>query len=746
MKILTLISGGDVGGAKTHVLSLLADLTKTEHQVLMVCFRAGEFSQEAAELGIPVQVVSGGFPATMRALRTLIREQNFDIVHCHGSRANVMGVLLKPFLKKRGTPLVTTVHSDYRLDYMGRPLARLTFGTLNTYALRRIRYHIGVSDAMAELLISRHFSPYTTFSIYNGVDFDQPLPQVDRAAYWQSFGIDMPQDAVVVGIAARLSPVKDIATLIRGFAAALPQAPMLRLAIAGDGEQREMLQQLATQLGVEDKVYFLGWLADTASFYAAIDINTLTSLSETFPYAITEGARFARATVSSNVGGISKLIYHKVSGLLFTPGDAQALGQHLATLAGDAALRNQYGQALYKKARADFSRKASLETQLQIYETVLRREARRREHRKRDKITLCGAYGLRNAGDEAILEAILSEIRDVDPDIPVCVLSRIPKEARLHHRVQTCYTFNVLSFMRHVAGSRIYINGGGTLIQDITSNRSLLFYLSTIRIAKRLGAKVFMYGCGVGPILREKNQRRVGKVLNRCVDAITLREDHSLTELTNLGVNPAKIFLSADPALILPAAPEEEIDSIFLSHGIPLDGSYMSITVRPWPGFTQKIGFFAQAADYAYKTYGLTPVFIPIVPASDLKALGQVCEQMSAPYYVLHDLNSSAAIIGCFSRMSVILSMRLHSLVFAASQDKPLIGIAYDPKVQAVMSYIGQPLVEQLDALNADSLPRLIDEAMAGHFHTEENAHCHQELLPLEHKNREVLADLLRQG
>ena len=108
----------------------------------------------------------------------------------------------------------------------------------------------------------------------------------------------MDADSVVVGIAARLNPVKDVATLIRGFAHAAHQEGNLRLVIAGDGQERGMLENLAKQLGVADKVCFAGWLGDMDLFYQAIDINTLTSVSETFPYALTEGARFALPTVS----------------------------------------------------------------------------------------------------------------------------------------------------------------------------------------------------------------------------------------------------------------------------------------------------------------------------------------------------------------------------------------------------------------------------------------------------------------
>ena len=294
MKVIHLISGGDTGGAKTHVHSLLQGLGQSI-QADMVCFTDGPFTQEARELGIRVDVMAGRNPlAALKPLREKIRREGYDIIHCHGARGNLMGALLK---RSTGLPVVTTVHSDPKLDYMGRPLSALTYGNLNAWALRRIPYHIGVSDAMGDLLIRRGFDPQQMFAIYNGLDFAPRTPAMDRRAFLASLGLDWPDDAVIAGIAARLNPVKDMGTLLRGFAAAHAEQPRLRLIIAGEGQDEAMLKGLAQELGVADAVCFAGWLSDTDSFYNALDINTLTSLSETFSYAITEGARDRKSVV-----------------------------------------------------------------------------------------------------------------------------------------------------------------------------------------------------------------------------------------------------------------------------------------------------------------------------------------------------------------------------------------------------------------------------------------------------------------
>jgi polysaccharide pyruvyl transferase CsaB len=739
MKVITLISGGDSGGAKTHVHSLLQNLSRTI-EVTMVCFLEGPFAQEARELGIPTVVLSGrNLLRTYRTLKRMIREGGYQLIHCHGARGNMMGALLR---RSTGLPVVTTVHSDYRLDYLGRPLSRLTYGTINTIALRRLDYRIGVSDAMTDLLIKRGFDPDRLFTIYNGIDFTPRTPALSREEYFRSVGLEADGDSVVVGIAARLNPVKDIATLVRGFAKAHRECPSLRLLIAGDGEQMSMLKGLAAELGVERQVCFAGWVSDTDSFYHAIDINTLTSLSETFPYSLTEGARAALPTIASRVGGVPYLIEHGVHGLLFEAGDADTLARHLITLAKDPTLRQHLGERLYQRGREDFSLESTLERQLNIYETILRRQSRKKG--RRDGALVCGAYGRGNAGDDAILEAILQEMRSIDPDMPITVLSKDPRSTRLTYRVRAVHRSNFLAWHAAMWNSRLYINGGGSLIQDVTSRRSLWFYLANIRAAKRAGNRVQMYGCGIGPVTRESHRSLAAKIINKYVDVITLREPDSLEELRAMGVTEPEVLLTADPALILQKAPDDETDSVLLRAGIPPHGNYLCFALRRWKGFEEKAPLFGAAAEYAYRTYGLTPVFVAVEKHLDPGAGQLAARGLTIPHYFLDDAGGAGTIIGALSRMQAVVSMRLHALIFAAGQGIPLAGVVYDPKVSAFLRYIGQEQFVDLAELTGQNLCAMMDQCVAQAAHPEAQAAAVRNLQAMEQKNVEVARRLLK--
>ena len=734
MKVIHLISGGDTGGAKTHVHSLLQNLSRGM-DITLVCFRDGPFAREAAELGIETRVCSGGFFSALREVRRMIAEEGFELVHTHGSRANLAGAILRSTC---GRPVVSTIHSDYRLDYMGRPAAAATYGVLNVLALRRIKYHVGVSDAMRDLLISRRFPRETTFAIYNGLDFSREPKRHDRAAFCARVGANVAPGDIVVGAAARLDPVKDLATLVRGFAAAREGHPELKLIIAGEGPERPALEALAEELGVRGAVTLAGWLDDMEEFYSALDINTLSSLSETFPYALTEGAAYRLPTVASAVGGIPRLIEDGKTGFLFAPGDWEKLGARLAQLASDPGLRERLGAAVHERAAREFSVEATCREQRAVYEEILEREAR-----GRSGVVICGAYGMGNSGDEAILDAIVAEMRAIDPLMPLTVMTRDPAGASARLGLTAVHTFNFPRFLAVMRRRALYINGGGSLIQDVTSRRSLWYYLFTLRAAKRLGCKVMMYGCGIGPVKRPGGVERTRRVLNSCVDAITLREPDSIEELARFGVTKPEIILASDPALTLPSAPAEEVDAALEAAGAAPGGKYICFALRLWPGFGEKAGVFAAAARHAHEAYGLTPVFLPINHLDDGQAAALVAEKLGdTPHVLLPGPMSSALVIGLMSRMQVVVSMRLHGLIFAAGQGVPLIGVSYDPKVTAFLRCVDAGCVP-LEGLEEGELCRLIDGAAARSGDAaalEENV---RKLRAIEHRSMETAARLL---
>ena len=732
MKIMHLISGGDAGGAKTHVISLLEELSK-RNEVELVCFVEGPFAQEAREKGINTRILKKrSLPHVARNLKKYLKNKQFDILHCHGAKANVASMLMG----RASCPILSTIHSDPRLDYMSRPVANWTIGLMNRVALRIRDGWVAVSDAMKERMAGRGYDAGRMQVIYNGVAFPKKLVCKPRQEYLESLGLDWNESNVIYGIAARIDPVKDMTTLVKAFSETVKAAPNARLLIAGIGDQEQEIKELAQKLCPPGTVHFAGWVGDMNSFYHALDVNMLTSISETFSYAITEGARMHCATICTPVGGLPKVVIDGQTGYLVAVGDHETMASRMIALARDPGLRAKLGSAIYEKVKSEFSVESMTVQQEAIYRTVLNR--RERAAKAPYGAVICGAYGKGNAGDDAILVSMIRQLRQQDPDLPITVMTRKPRQTAVQTGVSTVHIFNILAAGRIMKKSRLYISGGGSLIQNATSTRSLWYYLYSIRQAKRAGCKVMMYGCGIGPVSGERIQAKTGRILDECVDLITLRDRESLETLRSFGVQKPRVCVTADPALLMEgdtAAAERYLQQ----SGLNPEGHYSLFVLRPWDGTQEKLAAISAAADYGWEKYGLAPLFYTLEPDRDEEITRTAAAMVKAPCQVLKPVSDGATLCGLMGMMDVVVSMRLHALVFACARQTPVAAISYDPKVSGFMSYLGSDCCVELERVSEAGLKTLLDRAM-----TQDTPHQVDRLKLLSGENGVLAGELLR--
>lgn len=709
MKIMHIAGGGDRGGAKPHIISLCRKLMNM-HELQLISMRTGEFADEAIESGVNTKIIYSKFtPADYFRLIKHVKKEKPDIVHCHGAKANTAGALLKLFC---GSTIVTTIHSDWRLDYMGSFIKRNTIGRLNSFVLKFFDYYVTVSDTFRKMLIDRGFSPTKLMTIYNGIDFEKTGGVFDRSAYLKNCGLDYEEGDIVLGIPARLSAVKDIPTLLRAFAKARRTNKHIKLLVGGDGEEMPRLKALANELELGRNVCFMGWVNNVPDFFKACDIDVLCSISESFPYSVLEGIREGCAVITSDVGGMRRLIDHGINGYIFAPGDVDTFTEYILDLSSDHEKRKLFAERLYDKASENYSLDSMSRTQSGIYDRIMKR----RQHKgEKIGVLLCGAYGRGNSGDEAILKAIINTMRSIDPEMPITVMTRKPRETELAHNVKAVYIFNIPSFIRVMKRTKLYINGGGSLIQDVTSNRSLYFYLFTIWAAKKVGCRILMYGCGIGQITRKLNVKLSGKVLNKNVDIITLRDPCSIGELEAMGVTAPDIRLSADPAMSLSPAPDAEAEKVLADYCMEPDKDYLCFALRNWHPFTD-YSVYSKAAEYAWNKYGMASVFFPIEQPKDMNASYEAASRVSTPHYIF-DIPSQDNVeltIALMKKMRLVCAMRLHALVFSAAAGSPFIATSYDVKVDGFMDYAGcSDKCCKLSALTAEWLCDTIDKAMA---------------------------------
>lgn len=369
MKVLHLISGGDTGGAKTHIISLIKAIDKLI-DAKIICFIEDTFYEDSKSAGINIEVYKQRKRSDMSVVHRLVEEiekEKYDIVHCHGARANFIAMFLK---NKINVPLITTVHSDYKLDFKDNVYKQLVFTTLNTFALKKFKYYIAISDTFKDMLVERGFKEKSIFTVYNGIDMDQEIKFTPKEEFLNRYKIDY-KGKTIVGIIARLDQVKDHETFIKAAAIVLEKRKDIIFLIAGDGNDEKRLVSLVEELGLKDYIYFLGFVKDQYSFFNAIDINTLTSLSESFPYAVLEGALMKKTIISTDVGGLSKLIEQDENGYLVKVGDEKDLANKIEKLSTDKNKIKEMGENLFKKVEENYSSDTMAKEHIKIYEKIM---------------------------------------------------------------------------------------------------------------------------------------------------------------------------------------------------------------------------------------------------------------------------------------------------------------------------------------------------------------------------------------
>ena len=230
-----------------------------------------------------------------------------------------------------------------------------------------------------------------------------------------------------------------------------------------------------------------------------------------------------------------------------------------------------------------------------------------------------------------------------------------------------------------------------------------------------------LYGCGIGPISRPRNRRRAAKTLDGCADIISARDRYSLETLQELGVTKPEIHLNADPALLIDPPETDELRGYLRRSGIQEGKQYVMVALRPWQGFEERIGAFAAACEYAHREYGLVPLLYAMEPARDESTTRAVAEKLRCPHLLLSAGTNGSEVLALVRRMSLVVSMRLHTLIFASGQGVPMVGVVYDPKVSGFLDYLGQELYLPLTEVTDAALDDLIDAAMAEKPFEEEN-------------------------
>lgn len=326
------------------------------------------------------------------------------------------------------------------------------------------------------------------------------------------------------------------------------------------------------------------------------------------------------------------------------------------------------------------------------------------------KILISGYYGYSNSGDDAILSSICNDIKQLSNDNEITILSNSPQNTTKEYGVHSIYRFSLKQVIKAIKATDIVLMGGGTLIQDNTSSRSLMYYLSIIWFAKKFNKKCIIYASGIGPIKRSINRKITKKVINT-VDVITLREHLSKKELEGLGISEPRIYVTADPAFNLPTS-KMNVDQILLDEGVDTSKPLVAVLFRSWKAEKDYIQKTATLCDHIINQYDMNIVFIPMKYPADLDISMQIQAAMTNKASVLKKKYDVSTLIELIGSMKLVLSMRLHALIYAAIKNVPMIGFVYDPKVDYYLKVLDMYSAGNISTYDINKVKKDINEIM----------------------------------
>lgn len=332
-------------------------------------------------------------------------------------------------------------------------------------------------------------------------------------------------------------------------------------------------------------------------------------------------------------------------------------------------------------------------------------------------ILISGYYGFNNTGDEAMIETMSSLL--AKRDCSLTVLSSNPDRTKELYNVRAYDRYKLSEIIKAIKKSDLVVSGGGTLFQDITSKKSIWYYLGIIKIALFFHKKVVICYQGLGPLDTKFYRGMVKRTLNKKnVKFVGLRDNKAIDFAKSIGIKEDKIVFSSDMIFMMKPPAEERIDKIIKDNVLNLEEGQklVGISTREWSD-KDRTDELAKAADLIVERYNARIVFFPFHKPKDAEISKIIMHKMKNENKacLLPNRYLPSEILGAMGRMDVNIGVRLHSLIFSAIGNVPTIGISYDPKIDGFLDMIHlNPICtyENMDAKTiADEVgKRLVDK------------------------------------
>jgi glycosyltransferase involved in cell wall biosynthesis len=335
LRIAIIIARLNVGGPATHVIELAAGLPRDRFSARLIVGREGRgeagMHYLAEEKGVEPERVPALSPhlgpadliAFFQLLR-IFRRWKPDVVHTHTAKAGAVG---RVAARCAGVPVIVhTFHGNVLRGYFPRLLEgffREIERALSGITDRIVTLGPALKADLAEMGIA---DPAKIEVVPLGMDLS-PLLAIDARRGELRTELGCPANEPLIGIVGRLVPIKNHRLFLEAARSMVDSGNPARFAVIGDGGLRDFLVQIASEMGISERVRFLGWRKDLVPIYAGLDLLTLTSDNEGTPVALIEGMAAGVPVVATSVGGVGDVVRDGITGRLVPAGDPAALSR-----------------------------------------------------------------------------------------------------------------------------------------------------------------------------------------------------------------------------------------------------------------------------------------------------------------------------------------------------------------------------------------------------------------------------------
>lgn len=659
------LMGLEIGGAETHVVELAIELARRGYDI-HVASNGGVYENEISKHNIkhhklPLHTKN---PASMlksyMGLRKIIKENSFDIVHAHARIPGFICGLLHKNLKFR---FITTAHWVFKTN--------VALKYMTNWGERSIAVS---NDIKKYLYDSYGYCGEKVDVTINGIDTEKFSLDTDWSDVAEEF--DLKRDKTRIVYVSRMDTDRSaVAFNLLNVAPKLyDKYPNIEIVIVGGGNDYERL------VNKIDEVNKSTGTRIAIATNGRTDINKFVASGDMF-IGVSRAALEAMSAqkpviIAGNEGYIGIFGQDKIDVSIKTNFCCRG-----CEMSSDEVLYRDIcsildSEDLEEKGR--YNRQFILDNysvarMVDDYENAYKKLIEKNPFRPND-VLISGYYGYKNTGDDSLLKAIVQNLKEQKPDIKITVLSKIPAETAVQYGVSSIHRYNIFKIISLMKRTRLLISGGGSLLQDVTSTQSYKYYSFIIKTAMRYGARVMVYANGIGPLCSEKNRIDCKKVLDR-VDKITLRDEQSLRELENLGIEN-KAEVSADPAFSLKPICMDETN----------DEQYFVVSVRKWKNLPEDFADkLAEICNFVKEKYNIIPVFIPMQGWMDNEICNEISKQCGG--IVKDPFEDVEALIGYIKNSRFVMGMRLHTLIYAFGVNVPVVALSYDPKVDAIVRH-----------------------------------------------------------